>query len=78
MPLLPPRLRRHWLPEEPAHREDNAAVQRRPATTCVHPATSRRTSAESRRLQALPRSSAGERVPEQRGVQHGLAERPGD
>ena len=48
------------------------------ATTFAYPANSHDASAEIKRLQGLPASGAGDRVRELRGVQHDLAERPGD
>ena len=48
------------------------------ATTFAYPSNSRQASAEIKRLQGLPASGGGERVRELRGVQHDLAELPGD
>jgi hypothetical protein len=50
----------------------------RTGTTFPYPATSSQASGEIRRLQALPRSGAGERARERREVQRDLAERPSD
>jgi Protein of unknown function (DUF3072) len=47
-------------------------------TTFTYPTTSAQASAEIRRLQAQPRSSAGERTRERRDIARGLAERPDD
>jgi hypothetical protein len=48
------------------------------ATTFAYPRTSAQASAEIRRLQAQPRSGAGERARERRDVARDLAERPDD
>jgi hypothetical protein len=48
------------------------------ATTFAYPATSAQASAEITRLEALPRSTAGERARERRDVQHDLQTRPDD
>ena len=47
-------------------------------TTFTYPATSAEASAEIKRLQARPRTSAGERTRERRDVQRDLANRPDD